>query len=286
MARDLRSNFQIPENFEFPEVLPRTRRHQRTMSDPNAAAAVVAVTEIWHVDPYHRKFNPSTKPGQAIFEKKTKGLPADEHFTATKKDSRGIRRLLQEKSSSLGAVVTLFPQEYYGAGNVTAHGNLLTEYFSIDMDLLQRESHKRYSNAIAEGDTLPPTTLKVTQLDPANNPDNKELFYSRVDSQVFVELIKNILTDAEYAKLMLKMSLFTFEDDTTGIDLIDDPSLLKLLMDRVDPNIVIGIEVLHAKLESLKLHYFGNNVDAMLKDMEENYVKILDNHSTCESICK
>ena len=60
--------------------------------------------------------------------------------------------------------------------------------------------------------------------------------------------------------------------------------LLKLLMNHIDPNIVIGIEVLRANLESIKLHSFGNNVDAMLKDMEENYVKILDNHNTCESI--
>ena len=124
----------------------------------------------------------------------------------------------------------------------------------------------------------------MTQLDPANNPGHKELFYSRVDSQVVAELIKNILTDAEYAKLMLKMSIFTFEDDTTGIDLIDGPCLLKLLMDSFDPNIVIGIKVLWEKLESVKIHSFVNNVDAMLTDMEENYVKILDNHSTCESI--
>ena len=103
-----------------------------------------------------------------------------------------------------------------------------------------------------------------------------------MDSQFVANLIKNILTDAEYAKLMLKMIIFTFEDDTTGIDLIDGPFILKLLMDRVDPNIVIGIEVLRAKLESVKLYSFGNNVDAMLTDMEENYVKILDNHSTCE----
>ena len=68
---------------------------------------------------------------------------------------QGILRLLQAKPSSLGAVVTRVPQEYDGAGNVTAHGNLLTEYSSIEMDCLQREAHKRYSNAIAEGDGLP-----------------------------------------------------------------------------------------------------------------------------------
>ena len=91
-----------------------------------AAAAVAAVPETWHVNPYHGKFNPSTKAGQAIFENKTKGLPADERFTATKKDSKGIRRLLQAKYSSLGAVVTIVLQAFDAMGNVTAHGNLLT----------------------------------------------------------------------------------------------------------------------------------------------------------------
>ena len=105
------------------------------------------------------------------------GLPAAERFTATKKNSQGICRLLQAKSSSLGSVVTRVPQEYGAAGNVAAHGNLLTEYSSIEMDRLQREAHKRYSTAIVEGDALPPTPFKVTQLDPANNPAHKELFY-------------------------------------------------------------------------------------------------------------
>ena len=78
MARELRSNFQIPENFELPEALPITRRQQRTMSDPViTAAAAPAVPETWHVNPYHAKFNPSTKAGQEISENKTMGLPAD-----------------------------------------------------------------------------------------------------------------------------------------------------------------------------------------------------------------
>ena len=150
------------------------------MTDPViATAASAAVPETWNVNTYHGKFNPSTKSGQAIFEKKTKGLPADERFTATKKYSQGIRRLLQAKSSSLGAVVTRVPQEYDAMGNVTAHENLLTEYSSTEMNHLQREAKKRYSNAIAEGDVLPLTPFKVTQLDPANNPDHEEIFYSR-----------------------------------------------------------------------------------------------------------
>ena len=85
------------------------------MADPNAAAAAVAVPETWRVNPYHGKFNPSTKAGQAIFERKTKGFPADERFTVMNKDSQGIFCLLQGKYSLLGAVVTRVPQEYDAA---------------------------------------------------------------------------------------------------------------------------------------------------------------------------
>ena len=119
-------------------------------------------------------------------------MPADERFTATKKDSQGIRRLLQAKSSSLGAVVTRVPQEFDAAGNVTAHGNLLTEYSSIEMDRLPRDAHKPYSTAIAEGDALPPTPFNVTQLGFACGRTlqcNKEIFpvsSSLTTSKIFI----------------------------------------------------------------------------------------------------
>ena len=47
------------------------------MADPViSSTAAAAVPETWNANLYHRKFNPSTKAGQAVFEKKTKGLPA------------------------------------------------------------------------------------------------------------------------------------------------------------------------------------------------------------------
>ena len=98
------------------------------------------------------------------------------------------------------------------------------------------------------------------------------------------ELIKNILTDAKYSKLMLKNNMFTFQDDTTGNKIIDGPCLLKLLFDRIDPNFVVGVEVLCRKLEATKLHPYQNYVYAMLTDMEESYSNINNNKSTCESI--
>ena len=88
-----------------------------------APHAVVAVPETWNINPYHGKFNPSTKTGQQIFEKKTKGLPTDDRLTASKKDSQKIRRFFQAQSASLGVVVARIQMEYDDAGAVIYHEN-------------------------------------------------------------------------------------------------------------------------------------------------------------------
>ena len=62
--------------------------------------------------------------------------------------------------------------------------------------------------------------------------------------------------------------MFTFQDYTTGNNRIDGPCLLKLLFDCIDPNVVVGVEVLRQKLEATKLHPYKNDVDAMLTGME------------------
>ena len=128
MARTLRSSFQLPEIFEFPEIPRRTCRQPRIMKidDDASALAAPAVAEQWSVNPYHRNFNPGTRLGQTIFEKKAKGLPADERFIATNEDSQGIRRFLQGRSVALGKVVTRILLEYDASGDATVFGDLLT----------------------------------------------------------------------------------------------------------------------------------------------------------------
>ena len=107
------------------------------------------------------------------------------------------------------------------------------------MNILQHEAHKRFSNPVATVDPFPLASFTVTTLDPANVDADKNILYSRVDPQVVAEIYKNILTEAEYSKLMIKINMFNFQDDTTGKKIIDGPCLLNLLFDHINPNIVL-----------------------------------------------
>ena len=136
--------------------------------------------------------------------------------------------------------MTQIPITYDAVRDPTEWGNLLLEYGSLSMNLLQREAHKRFSNPVSTVDTLLAAVFTVTTLDPANGDADKKIFYFRVDSQLVTDLIKNILTDAEYSNLMSKKIMFTFQDDTTGNEKIDGPCIIKLIFDRINPNVVVG----------------------------------------------
>ena len=71
------------------------------------------------------------------------------------------------------------------------------------MNIFQRKAFRCFSNPVATVHPLTTAPFTVITLDQANVDVDKKLFYSPVNSQVVTELIKNILTDAKYSKLML-----------------------------------------------------------------------------------
>ena len=248
-------------------------------------AGRAAVPKVWCEHPYHGDFNPGTKSGKAISAKKTKGLSSDDRFSVTKKDPPDIRRFLIGKQADLGKVVSKIPIAFDAAGDPTEYANLFTQYGSISFERLQRIAHARFCTEVAAGDPLPPGPWSTRQLDPANVPADKKTFYDRVNSQVVAQLVQNILTPEGYSKLLQgKKNKIGFFCDQTGNDKIDGPCLIKLLFDRIDPSVVVGIESLRQRIETCKLHTHSNNVDEMLSMIEECYEKITDQGATCESI--
>ena len=263
------------------------------MADPNAApvqagnqapAAPAPTPVSWVVHPYQVNFNPGTKQGEAIFRNKTKGLAADKRFTLQRKDAQAIRRYFAAKSDSLGSVVTKVPLTFDAvSGNPLTFGNLLTDYGSMSMDRLIRNAHATFGTAIPDADPIPVAPFQERALDPANVPADEATFYKRVHSLVVTELIKNSFVEEEYAKLTLRKKEFAFYD-SRGYENIDGACLLKAIFDKIDPNVIVGVDLLRQKIEQTKLHQFKNNVDDMLTSIEESYQKIIENRSSCESI--
>ena len=133
-------------------------------------------------------FNPGTSHGRDIFSKKTKGLADDKKFEVTTKDAGSICKFLVGKQSSLGKVITRVPVEYTEAGVAIRFANLIQQHQSVPFEQLQRLAHERYGSALRKDQAFPSGPWTSRELDPANVPDDKVTFFSRVHSNVVVEL--------------------------------------------------------------------------------------------------
>ena len=289
------------QHFEFPDLGRNIRANNMTNDsddsvDSNNAASVdggatgggtatAKAPEQWCENPMYGDFNPGTSHGRDIFSKKTKGLADDKKFEVTTRDAGAIRKFLVGKQSSLGKVVTRVPVEYNEAGVAIRFANLIQQHQSVPFVQLQRLAHERYGTALHKDQEIPSGPWTSRELDPANVPDDKVTFFSRVHSNVIVELLKNTLTSTGFSKIVQgKRDQITFTCPETGNEKIDGPCLLYLLFDRVDPSLVVSMETLREQIETAKLHQFKGNVDELLTHIEERHEKILDNGATCESI--
>ena len=68
------------------------------------------------------------------------------------------------------------------------------------------------------------------------------------------------------------------------IEKYDGPTMLLIVLEKVDPSVIVATEVYRKKLEKIWMHDFNNNVDAMCSKIEELHQLIIDNKGTCESI--
>ena len=69
-------------------------------------------------------------------------------------------------------------------------------------------------------------------------------YFCRVDSNDVAEWLNTVLGDILFASLLLKKSTFSFVDVATGTVSFGGPIMLKFALSNLDPNFVVGIELL------------------------------------------
>ena len=236
-----------------------------------------APPEVWKTDPLLGNFNPGTKHGHLIFESKTKGLPEADRLDLSKKHEVEIQKYLKAREGRMGTVVTKIPTEWDGTGAPTKHANLLTQYQGLTLPQVQRAAHKRYNVALAVAAPIPNAPFVARALDPANVNQDKLDFYEQVNSSVVAKIVENMLTAQGFTDLLMAKDKFAYVCATSGEEKYDGPTMLFLVLQKIDPNTVVGLDGILKKLENVKLGDHGNNVDTMLTYMEKLYKNLKDN---------
>ena len=130
--------------------------------------------------------------------------------------------------------------------------NLIHQSPSIPLEIFQRGAHARFGTALADGDTIPEQPWMSVALDPANNNADEARFYTRVHVNAVVEIVKNFLTPNGWDDLMLQQHKFAFTD-ITGMKIYDGPTMLKVLLEEIDPTASVNVELHRQAIEGAKL---------------------------------
>ena len=99
---------------------------------------------------------------------------------------------------------------------------------------------------------------------------------SDVHANVVAEILKKCLTPASWDDLMLSKDKFTFHA-SSGTEKYDGPTMLKVLLEEIDPTSSVNIELHRQAIEKARLHDFKNNVVEMTKSIEKHHLAIVSN---------
>ena len=171
--------------------------------------------------------------------------------------------------------MTRVPTSYAG-GIPSELKNIIYQSPSITIEMCQCRAFTRYSTPLGEHDPIPARPWMEAPIDPANIAGDKDRFYDRVNGNVVVELVKNILTPKGWNDLMLQQEKFSFYN-SMGEKSYDGPTLLKVVIEEIDPTASVNIELHRQAIEGAKLHQYKGNVVEMLKDIEQHHQAIVAN---------
>ena len=247
-------------------------------------SSTTAPAETWTENPNLGDFNPGTASGTKIFNSKIKSVDTKDRLSLSKSDAPKFKTLLMAKSAQFGPIITAIPSSFANDGTVLQTSNLITSYSNLSLEEMQRNAHSYFSTAVDRADPIPTAPFIARELKPATVDDDKKAFYKRVNSQVVAEWLHNTLNDEGYSDILRQQELFSFVDSATGIVKFDGPTMLKIVLDTIDPSVVVGVEVHRKRLEDIRLHEFGNDVTKMCSEIERVYQAIVDLGGTCESI--
>lgn len=158
---------------------------------------------------------------------------------------------------------------------------LLKNARRITLEMIQKASRRTWmalTPAIPFTDPMP-NTFDAVDLDPATSAAQRPQFYRRIRSLMISKRIEGSLDKASLASLMLEKSKFEWTQ-TDGTVLHDGPTILYLILSKINPSVKVGVSSLKHNLSHATMDKFKHNVDDLLDYMHENYTDIYGNQGT------
>jgi hypothetical protein len=244
-------------------------------ANATAVAQNVTPTTVFEENPYAGNINPSTSSGLKLFTTATAKRDKDDKLSATIAKNQQFLEGFRDDATTFGwSMLTAS----VGANN----HNILNDFQNVNLEKVRLMMNpifldKDVTNVTLPGDILP----HMFNIDPANEPTDVPIFYSRVRAHMIGCRILNSLDKPSLSSLKLHEHKYLWKS-ASGKTFYDGPTMLQLLIDTAKPSLRTGVATLKQKLRGSKLATFDNNVKKMTDKMQGTYNEIIRHGQTHE----
>ena len=228
---------------------------------PGFYPAINPAVTSYVTDPYYGNINPGTKEGQALFIAATKDFPAEKQLKITQSNARFIVDQFKQLSQSFGWGVLI---------NVIMNAkgepcSLLQDFRNLTLEDVQWQARTIWEDDSSTGPL--PKVFTTRAIDPANVQTDRDIFFQRVRSRMISKCLLKYIDPASKKSLETKKKQYEWLDQASGRVELDGPTMLKIILDKINPSTQVGVMDLKLQLRKCKLSDFGNDVDVMTTHM-------------------
>ncbi len=249
---------------------------EQEVQEEAALVIMAAPPDVFAANPFATDINPATTQGLKLWQAATASRDdADKLVLKISKAKEFIDAMKQDAAQfSWG---TLTSQINDGTNDLK---DLIRDARVLTLDHV-RGTMKTVFQTPNAGDALSTTHNNPTMfdIDPANNANDRPVFYKRVRANMIGLRIYNSLAKSSLTELKLKSHLFTWRS-TTGEVFYDGVVMLYLILTKVTPHVRVGVSDLKKKLRNARLPNFNHSVPELTDFMQSQYDEIVEKGRT------
>ena len=226
-------------------------------------------------NPYLGDVNPGTAEGLKLYSKAIE--PPKTKLEINQYNSGDIMTMFEKDASDFGWGPAINSVPVDDATPPTTKSILLSAR-EINLECVQKMARRTWGELAGMLWTDPiPAILTVFHIDPAVNVAQRPQFYRQTRSIMIAKRLTASLDKPSLKSLMLEKSKFTWTENN-GVQNYDGPTMLWLLLSKINPSVRVGISNLKTNLQTANMPAHKHDVVALLDYMHDKYTRIYQNN--------
>ena len=219
------------------------------------------MANVFETNPFSANINPATQTGLKLYQAATEEREDSELLSLKIADAKQFMDAMKSDAAKFGwnkltSTIEVGGDKY----------DILKDFRHLSVEKVRVAMNWVYEDRDAPSPVVPVGDLVMYDIDPANENQDRPVFYARVRANIIGLRLLGSLNKSSRASLKLRENMYLWKT-TEGEVFYDGPTMLQICIEKINPNTRVGVAHLKEQLRTMKLSSFGHNVRDMTDKM-------------------